>query len=40
MSTDDEGRKILRDVFHAESLVAEPGDIYGDVRSTLAILKG
>lgn len=40
LSGDDEGRKILGDVFHAEALVPAPGDIYGDVRSTLAILKG
>ncbi|MBL9016864.1 MAG: phosphate/phosphite/phosphonate ABC transporter substrate-binding protein [Myxococcales bacterium] len=40
LSADDEGRKILVDVFRAEALVPAPGDIYGDVRSTLAILKG
>lgn len=40
LAADDEGRKILVDVFRAEALVPAPADIYGDVRSTLAILKG
>jgi phosphate/phosphite/phosphonate ABC transporter binding protein len=35
LAKDDEGRAILRDVFRADELVPEPGDIYGDVRDTL-----
>jgi phosphate/phosphite/phosphonate ABC transporter binding protein len=39
LAGDDDGRAILHDVFRAEALVPEPGDIYGDVRSTLEILR-
>jgi len=35
---DDEGRAILHDVFRADALVSDPGDIYGDVRDTLELL--
>jgi phosphate/phosphite/phosphonate ABC transporter binding protein len=40
LSIDDEGRAILHDVFRADSLVPDPGDIYGDVRETLDLLRG
>lgn len=40
LASDDEGRKILHDVFRADALVPEATDIYGDVRATLAILRG
>jgi phosphonate transport system substrate-binding protein len=39
LARDDDGRAILHDVFRAEALVPEPGDIYGDVRRTLEILR-
>jgi phosphate/phosphite/phosphonate ABC transporter binding protein len=39
LSGDDEGRAILRDVFRAEGLVGDPGDIYGDVRETLELVR-
>jgi len=38
LAKDDEGRTILRDVFRADALVPEPGDIYGDVRETLELV--
>ncbi len=38
LAKDDEGRAILHDVFRAEALIPDPGDIYGDVRDTLALL--
>ena len=40
LSTDDEGRAILHDVFRADELVVETGDIYENVRSTLSVLRG
>lgn len=39
LSGDEDGRAILHDVFRAEALVPEPGDIYGDVRRTLETLR-
>lgn len=39
LASDDDGRAILHDVFRAEALVPEPGDIYGEVRRTLEILR-
>jgi phosphate/phosphite/phosphonate ABC transporter binding protein len=39
LAGDDDGRAILHDVFRAEALVPEPGNIYDDVRKTLEILR-
>lgn len=39
LASDDEGRALLHDVFRAEALVPEPGDIYGEVRRTLETLR-
>lgn len=38
LATDAEGRAILHDVFRAEALVPDPGDLYDDVRATLAVI--
>lgn len=36
LSSDAEGRALLHDVFRAEALVEPAGDLYADVRATLA----
>ncbi len=40
LAGDEVGRAILHDVFRAEALVAHPGDIYADVRTTVELLRG
>jgi len=40
LADDGEGRGLLHDVFNADALVPPHGDIYGDVRATLELVRG